>query len=86
MAVSFALSEVLLSRAGLSPNIEIYDEPTKGLSPNGIADLLEHLRDRALELGRAVFVVDHHSFDRGLFDGTLMITKGKKGSSAKWLS
>lgn len=85
LAVSFALSEVLLARAGLSPNMEVYDEPTRGLSPQGIDDLLEYLRERALELGRAVFVVDHHSFDRGLFDGVLMITKDKKGSSAKWL-
>jgi len=85
LAVAFGLSEVLLSRAGISPNIEVLDEPTRGLSPEGISDLLAMLRERALELGRAIYLVDHHSMDRGAFDGTLMVTKRKKGSSFKWL-
>lgn len=85
LSVSFALSEVLLARAGLSPNVEILDEPTRGLSAAGVSDLLDHLRDRALELGRSVFFVDHHSLDKGAFDGTLMITKTNKGSSMQWL-
>lgn len=84
LAVSFALSEVLLARAGLTPNIEVLDEPTKGLSGAGVTDLLEHLRDRALELGRAIFFVDHHSLDKGAFDATLLVTKGKKGSTFAW--
>lgn len=84
LATAFALSEVLLARAGLSPNIEVLDEPTKGLSGAGVSDLLEHLRDRALELGRAIYFVDHHSLDKGAFDGTLLVTKGKKGSTFAW--
>lgn len=84
LAVSFALSEVLLSRAGLNPNIEVLDEPTKGLSTQGVEDLLEHLRDRALELGRAIYFVDHHSLDKGAFDGTLVVTKSKAGSALAW--
>lgn len=85
LAVAFALSEVLLSRAGIAPNLEVLDEPTRGLSPEGISDLLEHLRERALELGRAIYLVDHHSLDRGAFDGTLLVTKRSKGSKFKWL-
>lgn len=85
LAVAFALSEVLLSRAGLSPNIEVLDEPTRGLSADGVADLLDHLRDRALELGRAIYFVDHHSLDKGAFDATLMVEKDKKGSTLRWL-
>lgn len=84
LAVAFALSEVLLARAGLAPNLEVLDEPTRGLSADGVADLLDHLRDRALELGRAVYFVDHHSLDKGAFDGTLVVEKGKKGSSFRW--
>lgn len=85
LACSFALSEVLLARAGVSPNIEVLDEPSKGLSPSGIEDLIEHLRDRALELGRAIYFIDHHSLDKGAFDGVMEVTKSKKGSTAKWL-
>ncbi|HKX35272.1 MAG TPA: AAA family ATPase, partial [Rhizorhapis sp.] len=84
LAVAFALSEVLLTRAGLTPNIQVLDEPTKGLSPAGVADLLDHLRDRAIEQAQAIYFVDHHSLDKGAFDGTLMVTKTKKGSSFAW--
>jgi DNA repair exonuclease SbcCD ATPase subunit len=84
LATSMALSEVLLSRAGLSPNMECYDEPTRGLSSSGVDDLLERLRDRALELGRVVWFVDHHSLDKGSFDGVLMVTKTKQGSDLTW--
>lgn len=85
LATSFALSEVLLARAGVSPSIEVLDEPTRGLSAVGVDDLLEHLHDRALELGRAIFFVDHHSLDKGSFDGTMLITKSKSGSELAWV-
>lgn len=85
LAVTFALSEVLLSRAGIDPGMEVLDEPTKGLSPEGISELLEHLRERALELGRTIYLVDHHALDRGAFDGVLVVTqKVKGGSSFEW--
>jgi len=85
LAVAFALSEVLLSRAGLQPNIEILDEPTRGLSPEGIDDLIGHLRERALELKRAIFFVDHHSLDKGDFDKTLVVEKSSKGVEMQWV-
>lgn len=84
LATAFALSEVLLARAGIAPNIEVLDEPTRGLSAGGVSDLLDHLRDRAVELGRAIYFVDHHSLDKGAFDGTLVVTKGRKGSTFAW--
>lgn len=80
MAVAFGLSEVLLARAGVEPNIEVLDEPTRGLSPEGVEDLLEHLAERARDLDRSIYVVEHHSLERGLFADTIMITKDQKGS------
>jgi exonuclease SbcC len=80
LAMAFGLSEVLLERAGVSPSCEILDEPTRGLSSQGIEDLLEHLSERAHELGRAIYFVDHHSLDRGAFDGVITITKDQTGS------
>lgn len=80
LAVAFGLSEVLLERAGVNPSLEVYDEPTRGLSGEGITDLLEHLSVRAKELGRAVFLVDHHSLDRGAFDSVITIVKDKDGA------
>jgi exonuclease SbcC len=80
LAIAFGLSEVLLERAGVDPNIEIYDEPTRGLSSEGVEQLLEHLRVRAIELDRSIFVTEHHSLERGLFDDTIMIEKTDKGA------
>jgi DNA repair exonuclease SbcCD ATPase subunit len=80
LAVTFALSEVLLARAGITTNLEVIDEPTKFLSQQGIDDLIEVLRDRALDLDRCVYLVDHTSLDRGAFDGVITIERSKEGS------
>ena len=75
LAVTTALSEILLIRAGISPNIEIMDEPTRALSREGITDLLECLRERATELNRAIFFIDHNSLESFL---DKVITEQKK--------
>lgn len=80
LAMAFGLSEVILDRVGINPNIEVLDEPTHHTSTEGVDDLLERLRERAAELNRAIYFCDHHSFDRGIFDGTLLVTKGREGS------
>lgn len=80
LAVTFALSEILLMRAGLTTNVELIDEPTRHLDQNGIDDLLEALRDRAHDLKRAIFFIDHRSLDRGNFDGIILIQKDETGS------
>jgi DNA repair exonuclease SbcCD ATPase subunit len=82
-AVSFGLGEVLLSRAGVIPNIELLDEPTRGLSPEGISDLLQCLNERAKETGRTIYLIDHHSIDRGSFDGIITVEKAAGGSRIK---
>jgi len=83
LATTFALSEVLLTRAGITPSVEIFDEPTKGLSPEGVEDLLEHLRERAKDLERSILFCDHHSLERGAFDGIITVIKDDKGSHIK---
>lgn len=80
LAARFAMSEVMLARAGLSPNIEILDEPSAHMSPAGVEHLLSCLRERALRLGRAVWVVEHHSLDSGQFDGVVTVTHDEEGS------
>ena len=85
LAATFGLSEILLARAGLNPNMEVYDEPTKGLSPRGVATLIEMLHDRAIEQGKAIFLVDHHALDTGLFDGVLKVTMNKGSSTFAWV-
>ena len=80
LAMTRSLSEVLLVRAGVDFNIEFLDEPTRGTSQEGVAELISHLRDRALDLGKAIVLVDHHVLDRGQFDGVLIAVR-EKGES-----
>jgi len=80
LAVTFGLSEVLLARAGILPNIEMLDEPTQHLSQAGIDDLLDHLKQRAIDAQRAIYFIDHRALDRGAFDGVIQIEKDQAGS------
>lgn len=80
IATALGLSEVLLSRAGLSVNLLVLDEPTKGLSPEGVEALLESLKNRAESLSQVIFFCDHHSFDKGVFSGQVLISKTAEGS------
>lgn len=80
MATAFGLSEVLLARSGIEPNVECYDEPTKGLSAQGVDDLLECLAQRAQDLKRCIYVVEHHSLQRGMFTSMITVEKTKNGS------
>lgn len=80
LAMTFGLAEVLLDRAGITPNIEVLDEPTQHLSQTGIDALLDHLKARSVELGRTVYFVDHRALDRGSFDMVLNVVKTEDGS------
>lgn len=80
LAMTFGLSEVLLARAGVEPNIEVFDEPTRGLSEEGVDHLLETLAERARDLGRVIFITDHHAMTSGAFAGHFLVTKDANGS------
>ena len=80
LAVSFALSEIVMARAGVSTNIEVLDEPTKGLSEVGIQNLLEHLKLRAEENNTAIYVIEQHSLERGMFTDWFLVQKNEQGS------
>ena len=79
LAITFALSEILLSRAGIETDFEILDEPTTSLSDEGIDDLLECLHERARTLNRRILMIDHQILDRGSFDGSVTVVKSKRG-------
>jgi DNA repair exonuclease SbcCD ATPase subunit len=76
-----ALSSVLLNHVGASCNIEIYDEPTTGLSKEGIQNLVEALAQRARDTKKSIFLVDHHTIQSSKFVSTILITKNKQGSN-----
>jgi DNA repair exonuclease SbcCD ATPase subunit len=71
-----ALSEVLLAQAGIEPTIQIFDEPTKGLSPGGVEDLVEFLAERAVRLGQVIFLVEQNALPSSRFAGTIAVRRG----------
>jgi DNA repair exonuclease SbcCD ATPase subunit len=80
IAISMGFSNLIAARSGISPNLEMWDEPTAGLTQQGIQDLLEVLADRARRYNRIILLADHRSFEFGGFAGKLAVVKGKEGS------
>ncbi len=78
LATTFGLAEVLLARSGITTDFEVIDEPTRSLSLEGVDDLLVCLKDRAHDLGRRIWLIDHHVLDRGSFDGVVTAVKTKE--------
>jgi DNA repair exonuclease SbcCD ATPase subunit len=80
IAGALALSQVLLTYAGIETNLEVLDEPTKHLSAEGVADLCEYLSERARQLGRQCWLVDHTARESNNFVGAVTVAKSEKGS------
>lgn len=83
LAGNLGLANLIMERAGLNNTIEFYDEFSAHLSAAGVNDVLETLSERALSLGRRIFVIDHHSLDFGDFAGIIRVVKTEKGSEIK---
>lgn len=77
---SLALGEVLLNHAGVSPNIEILDEPSQHLATKGVKDLCTYLAWRAEQQGKIIFLVDHQAVSSEDFTSTVTVVRDKQGS------
>jgi DNA repair exonuclease SbcCD ATPase subunit len=84
LAVTSALAEILLARAGIDTDFEILDECSTHLSREGIEDLLSCLRNRARELNRRIYFIDHHMLDHGAFDGVCTVARTNDGVTLEW--
>lgn len=84
LAGSFALSEILLDQAGVTPDMEVLDEPTQRLSSEGIRDLCTMLKDRAKRLDRATWYIDHQSIEQVGFSSVVRIEKDGTGSHVRY--
>jgi DNA repair exonuclease SbcCD ATPase subunit len=81
LAGTLGLIDLISSRTGINPNIEIWDEATSWLSNEGISDFVEVLAERADELDRIIFVIDHRNLNTfGEFTSDLRIIKDGNGS------
>lgn len=80
LAANMGLANLIRTRMGVEFPLEVWDEPTKGLSPEGVQDLLACLERRAQVEQRQIWVIDHTSHQFGGFAGTATIIKEAKGS------
>lgn len=80
LAGNAGLSNLIRSTTGTPLDLEVWDEPTNGMSPEGIDDLLECLAARAKREARQIWVVDHRALGSGVFDGNYRVIKDKNGS------
>lgn len=83
LAGAMALSEVLLAHAGVSLDFRVLDEPTRGLSPEGVADLVEMLGSYAEAVKLKIFMIDHAAIEGGGFASTITIENGSDGATIK---
>jgi DNA repair exonuclease SbcCD ATPase subunit len=79
LAGDLGLANLILQRAGLSGQIEIYDEPSEHMSEEGLLDLAETLDSRAMTTGKRILMVDHRLIDYN-FAGRITAVKDKNGS------
>lgn len=77
---TFALSDVLLNRAGIEPSFEIFDEQSQFLSAEGVSDLVDVLADRATRAKKTIFLVDHTTIESSRFASTITINRTKEGT------
>lgn len=80
-AGEMGLSNLIRTRMGVGINLEVWDEPSRGLSPAGVKDLLDTLAKRAELEQRQIWVVDHTSHTYGGFSGGALVVKTEDGAS-----
>lgn len=84
VAASLGFGELICSRMGLQPNLELWDEPSTWLSEAGIQDLLAALEDRARSKGKVIILADHRALDFGGFRGVIQVVKTAAGSRVSY--
>jgi len=77
---TMGLANLILQRKGMVSNLQIWDEPSQHLSPEGLEDLVDLLAQRAQTLDQQIFLVDHNSYDYGGFEAVFCVEKGRDGS------
>lgn len=86
LAVAIGMSSMIQRLAGISFGVEVWDEPSAWLSPEGIEDLLDCLRHRAETTGKALYLCDHRAIIYSGFSEIWSVIKSSAGSSISLLS
>jgi DNA repair exonuclease SbcCD ATPase subunit len=82
LAGDLGLANLIMQHAGLRSEIELYDEPSTHLSPEGMMDLADTLHERAVSEGKRIWIADHAAISNyGSFEGVILARKDENGSS-----
>jgi DNA repair exonuclease SbcCD ATPase subunit len=82
LAIDFAVLDVLRDEFGIELNPIIMDEPFDGLDINGKEAVIEHLEDFSND--RQIWVVDHASEAKALFNRVFKVEKTNGTSTGSW--
>lgn len=80
VATQMGMANLGRSNTGSTIDLEVWDEPTTHLEPQGVHDLLECLQRRAQSERRQIWIVDHTVIGFAGFSGTVRATKGERGT------
>ncbi len=69
------MADLITAKCAMQPTFEVFDEPTMMLSNKGIESLIEVLKDRAMRLGKAIFLVDHRDLPTMKFEKIYTVVK-----------
>lgn len=83
LAGAMGVADLILSRKGVAPSLELWDEPSDGLSPEGVDSVVLALADRADETGRQVWLTEHQAIDFGGFAQTFVVEMTEDGSQVR---
>ena len=80
IAGAAALAALIQRRSSQSTNLEFWDEPTAFLNDQGLDDLVEFMKERAISSDRTVWIIDHRVVESYAFQERLTVVKKKRGS------
>lgn len=86
LAVTLGLASLIQGLAGVSWQMEVFDESSQYLSAEGIEDLLTCLSNRADITRKSIFITDHTQLSYGAFAEVLCCVKDAAGSRLEVLS
>jgi len=82
LAGDLGLSNLIMHQHGLDNTIEIFDEPSTHLSPEGMLDLVNMLYERAISENKCIWIVDHTTITNfGEFEAIITARKDQNGSA-----
>lgn len=84
IAGALALSEVLLNHANVTCNMEILDEPARGMTRGGVRNLCDYLAERAIKQKKTIWFIDHLTVESDKFTDIATVVKDDRGSHVVW--